>query len=68
MNERIYVVYHGATGRLVRAKSRAQALSHVAQSTFNVRVASQNELVALLGQGTEVESVKDAGQAELELQ
>jgi hypothetical protein len=68
MNERIYVVYHGATGRLVRAKSRAQALSHVAQSTFNVRVASQNELVTLLGQGTEVESVKDADQAELELQ
>lgn len=68
MNERIYAVYHGDAGRLVRAKSRAQALSHVAQSTFNVRVASQDELVTLLGKGTVVESIKDADQVELELQ
>lgn len=68
MNERIYAVYHGDAGRLVRAKSRAQALSHVAQSTFNVRVASQDELVTLLGKGTTVESIKDADQVELELQ
>lgn len=68
MNERIYAVYHGDAGRLVRAKSRAQALSHVAQSTFNVRVASQDELVTLLGKGAAVESIKDADQVELELQ
>lgn len=67
MNERIYAVYHGDTGRLVRARNRSQALSHVAQSTFNIRVASQDELVTLLGKGTSVESVKDADQAELDL-
>ncbi len=67
MNERIYAVYHGTTGRLVRAKNRAQALSHVAQSTFNIRVAGQDDLVALLGQQVKVESVRDADQNELDL-
>ena len=66
MNERIYAVYHGTEGRLVRAKTRAQALSHVAQSTFNIRVAGQEDLVALLGQGVRVESVRDADQNELD--
>lgn len=68
MAERIYAVYHGSTGRLVRASTRAQALSHVAQSTFNIRVASQDELVTLLGQDVKVESVRDADQSELELE
>lgn len=67
MNERIYAVYHGSTGRLVRSKTRAQALSHVAQSTFNIRVAGQEDLVTLLGQGVKVESVRDADQNELDL-
>lgn len=65
MSERIYAVYHGTEGRLVRASNRAQALSHVAQSTFNVRVAAQDELVTLLGKGVKVESVRDADQVEL---
>lgn len=67
MSERIYAVFHGSEGRLVRAKTRSQALSHVAQSTFNIRVAGQEDLVALLGQGVPVESVRDADQGELEL-
>lgn len=68
MNERIYAVYHGDVGRLVRARSRAQALTHAAKSTFNVRVAGQDELVTLLGKGIVVESVRDADQIELELE
>lgn len=67
MSERIYAVFNGNSGRLVRAKNRAQALSHVAQSTFNIRVASQNDLVALLGNGAKVESVRDPDQEELDL-
>ncbi len=67
MSERIYAVYHGSAGRLIRAKSRAQALSHAAQSAFNIHVASQDELVTLLGQNVKVESVRDADQDELEL-
>ena len=58
MSERIYAVYNGQTGRLIRAKTRAQALSHVAQSTFNIGVANQEELVTLLGQGVKVENAK----------
>lgn len=65
--QRIYVVYHGAAGRLIRARSRAQALTHAAQSAFNVHVASQEELVTLLGQHVKVESVQDADQNELDL-
>ena len=68
MNERIYVVYGATGGRLVRAKTRAQALTHVAQSTFNVRVATQDELVTLLGQHIPVESVRDADQPELDFE
>jgi hypothetical protein len=67
MSERIYAVYYGTTGRLVRANNRAQALSHVAQSTFNIRVAGQDDLVSLLGKGIKVESVRDADQDELDL-
>ena len=65
--QRIYAVYHGASGRLIRARSRAQALTHAAQSAFNVHVASQDELVALLGQNVKVESVREPDQNELDL-
>jgi hypothetical protein len=67
MSERIYAVYHGASGRLIRAKSRAQALSHAAQSAFNIHVAGQEELVTLLGQNVKVESVREPDQNELDL-
>jgi len=64
MSTRIYAVYDERTlatdgQRLVRAGTRAQALRHVAQGTFTVVVASQDELVELLGQGIKVE---DAGE------
>ena len=67
MSERIYAVYNGQTGRLIRAKTRAQALSHVAQSTFNITVAGQEELVTLLGIGIKVENAKSPDQTELDL-
>lgn len=67
MSERIYAVYHGTTGRLVKAKTRAKALSHVAQSTFNIRVASQEDLVTLLKANVGVENVRDPDQPELDL-
>lgn len=67
MKERIYVVYHGTNGRLVKSPSRAQALSHVAQSTFNIRVAGQDDLVTLLGKGVAIELLRDPDQPELDL-
>ena len=65
MKERIYAVYHGIEARLVKAPSRAQALHHVAHTTFNVRVADQTDLVTLLGNGVKVEAVKDGDQLDL---
>jgi len=56
---RIYVVSSGGSGeRLIRAAHPSHALMHAARSTFDVHVASQDELVALLGRGVEVEAIK----------
>ena len=44
--------------RLVKASIRQQALSHVAQSLFTVRVASQDDLISALGKGIKVENAK----------
>lgn len=51
--------------RLVKASIRQQALSHVAQSLFTVRVASQDDLIKALGSGVKVENAKDGDQLEL---
>jgi len=51
--------------RLVKASIRQQALSHVAQSLFTVRVASQEDLVSALGKGVKIENAKDGDQLEL---
>lgn len=51
--------------RLVKAAIRQQALTHVAQSLFTVRVASQDDLITYLGKGVKVESAKDGDQLEI---
>lgn len=56
MKHRIYLVGQGQTVRLVRAGHRAQALSHVARSLFNVKVANQDELIEAITRGISVES------------
>lgn len=43
--------------RLVRATHPSHALRHVAADEYSVTVASQDDLVALLGDGVEVESI-----------
>ena len=55
MAERIYIVQSSKGTRLVKASLRQQALSHVANSEFTVRVASQDDLVSLLTVGAKVE-------------
>lgn len=65
MAERIYIV-HGPQGtRLVKAGLRQQALSHVANSTFNIRVATQDDLVQALTSGTKIEQYRAPEQQEL---
>ncbi len=55
---RIYVVTDTElqARQLVRASSQAQAVRHVTKSRFDVEVASQDDLVSLLGAGANVMS------------
>jgi hypothetical protein len=65
---RIYIVGSNDPAfpiRLVKASIRQQALSHVAQSLFTVRVASQDDLVSALSNGVKIENAKDADQLEI---
>jgi len=65
MAERIYIV-HGPQGtRLVKASLRQQALSYVANSTFNVHVASQDDLVKHITAGIQIEQYRAPEQQEL---
>lgn len=53
---RVYVVKEGDSGgRLVEAASQAQAISHVVRGKYVATVATQGELVTLLGAGAKVE-------------
>lgn len=63
--QRIYIVGHGQEIRLVKAAHKSQALAHVARSIINVKVASQDELVAALQRGISVEGVVDPEQTTL---
>lgn len=54
--DRIYFVANGDVKRLVRAPRIGPALMHVAKSTHTVRVATQNDLEALLAAGVKVEA------------
>ena len=65
--QRIYIVGHGNTVRLIRASHRAQALGHVARSIINVKVASQDELVEALSRQIVVENATDGEQGELDV-
>lgn len=51
----IYRIDDGHGDRLVRAASQAQAIRHVA-SGFAVRVATQDDIVNLVAEGTKVET------------
>jgi hypothetical protein len=65
---RIYIVgTPSGDVRLIRCKTRRQALSHVATNMFTVRVATQDDLVKTITNGSLVESFKDADQADLDL-
>lgn len=58
MAERIYVV-GGPTGiHLVNASTKQSAIAYVAHNVYRATVATQNDLVELLGKGVKVEHVK----------
>jgi hypothetical protein len=67
-NQRVYVVgTPDGNVRLVKATIRSQALTHVANSMFTVRVASQDDLISQITAGTKVETVNDGDQLALEV-
>ena len=58
MSERIYVV-GGPTGiHLVSAHTKQTAVAYVAHNVYKAAVASQNDLVELLGKGVKVEQAR----------
>jgi hypothetical protein len=67
--QRVYIV--GAPDnkvRLVKASVRQQALTHVANHLFTVRVASQDDLINALKDGVQVENYRDPDQPQLNLE
>lgn len=67
MTQRIYIVgMPNNEIRLIRATVRSQALSHVANSMLNIRVASQEDLVEAIGKGLSVENAKAPEQLEIQ--
>jgi hypothetical protein len=67
--QRIYIVGSSDPAfpvRLVKASIRNQALSHVAQSLFTVRVASQNDLIQSLNAGVKIENASSPEQLTIE--
>ena len=65
---RIYIVStQDGTNRLVRATVASQAITHVAKSAFTARVASQDDLVLELRNGTKVDAYGDSAQSELDV-
>ena len=53
--------------RLIRAKTKNQALSHFSKKNITIKVASQDELLDAVKNGCEVENCKHADQIELKL-
>lgn len=63
--KRIYVIGHGTNERLVNAANRSQAVNHVARTIISARVASQSDLVKMLGRGVAVEETSDGETKEM---
>ena len=65
---RIYIVgtVDGDT-RLIRAKTKNQAMAHFLTNNITIKVASQDDLIDAMKGGCEVENYKHADQIELDL-
>lgn len=69
MSERIYIVGTPSGVRLVRASAPSQALSHVAQTMFTVRLAKNNmdDVIKAVADGVKVENYRNPDQQDLDL-
>ena len=64
---RIYLIASNRGVKLVRANHRSQALSYVASQELTVRVATQDDLVKYLAEGSRVETAVAPDQGKLDL-
>ena len=55
---RIYVVNSNGNERLIEASSKAQALAYAVNTTMSVELASQADLVRMIGEKVAVESAQ----------
>jgi hypothetical protein len=53
--------------RLIRAKTKSQAMMHFLTNNITIKVASQDELIDAVRDGFEVETYKHLNQIELDL-
>ena len=54
--------------RLIRAKTKSQAMSHFLTNNITIKVASQDELIDAVKGGCDVEHYQHADQIKLELE
>jgi hypothetical protein len=66
MARNVYVVEGAGAPRLIEASMAPQALAYAARSTLRVRLASQHDLIDLIGRGTALENRESSQQEMLE--
>lgn len=66
MKKRIYVVQTPSDTHLVRAVSKSGALAHIARSTMEVALASQDHLVEFVTLGVPVQEAQPDQEGEVE--
>lgn len=59
---RIYLVTGPTGSRLIKATVASQAITHAAKAAFTAKVASQDDLVEALSNGTKVETYGETAQ------
>ena len=64
MGRNVYVVEVAGAPRLIEASMAPHALAYAARSTLKVRLASQHDLIDLIGRGTALEN-RESSQQEL---
>lgn len=63
-NQRIYIIKAGESEKLVKAANQAQALRHVARTTYTVRTATAVEVAERMVAGLKVEDATAEGSSE----
>lgn len=66
MKNRLYVVGHGQTTRLIRAHTKLQALDFASKGIINISAVKKAELPDLMQNGIKIEDATGGKQEEIE--